>query len=58
MENNVVHVVIISGEWGEDASIHSVYSSESAAEKARQELESNLSEDTIVYVESHEVFDN
>lgn len=58
MENNVVHVVIISGEWGEDPSIHSVYSSEALAEKTRQEVESNLSGNTIVYVESHEVFDN
>lgn len=53
----MVYVVMISGEWGEDATIHSIYSSESLAEKAKQELESNLSEGMIVYVESHEVFD-
>lgn len=57
MENNVVYVVVISGEWGEDTGIHSVYSSETAAEKVRQEIESNLSEDMIVYVESHELND-
>jgi hypothetical protein len=57
VENNVVYVVIISGEWGEDTTIHAVYSSEAAAEKARQEIESNLSEDMIVYVESHELND-
>lgn len=57
MENNVVYVVIVSGEWGEDTSIHSVYSSELVAEKTKKELESNLSEGMIAYVESHEVFD-
>ena len=58
MENNLVHIVFISDEWGEDTTIHSIYSSETSAEKAKQELESNLSEGMIVYVESHEVFDN
>ena len=58
MESNVVHIVMISGEWGGDTSIHSVYSSEASADKAKKELESNLSEDMIVYVETHEVFDN
>lgn len=53
-----MYVVVISGEWGEETAIHSVYSSEDSAEKAKQELESNLSEDMIVYVESHEVFDS
>lgn len=58
MGNNVAYIVIISSEWGEDATIHSIFSSEASAEKARQELESNLSEDMIVYVESHEIFDS
>jgi hypothetical protein len=57
VENNVVYVVIISGEWGEDMGIHSIYSSEPTAEKVRQEIESNLSEDMIVYVEQHELND-
>ncbi len=57
MSTNVVYVVVISGEWGEDTTIHSVYSSEESAEKAKKELESNLSEDMIAYVESHELND-
>lgn len=57
MENNIVHVVIVSGEWGEDTAIHSIYSSKKSAEKVKQQLESNLSEDMIVYVESHELND-
>lgn len=57
MENNIVHVVIVSGEWGEDTAIHSIYSSKESAEKVKQQLESNLSEDMIVYVEPHELND-
>lgn len=57
METNIVYVVMVSGEWGEDTAIHSIYSSEQSAEKVKQELESNLSEDMIVYVESHELND-
>lgn len=49
---------MISSEWGEDISIHSIYSSEKLAEKAKKEIESNLSEDMIVYVETHEIFNN
>ena len=51
---NVVYVVIISDEMNEDASIHSVYSSEELAANTVQELESRLT-DMIVYYEQHEV---
>lgn len=57
IENNMVYVVIVSGEWGEDVSIHSIYSSEESAEKVKKQIESNLSEDMIVYVEPHEFND-
>jgi hypothetical protein len=57
VETNIVYVVMVSSEWGEDTALHSIYSSEQSAEKVKQELESNLSEDMIVYVESHELND-
>lgn len=55
MENNIVYIVLVSGEWGEDTSIHSVYLLEESANNVKQQLESNLSEGMIVYVEQHEL---
>ena len=58
MESNVVYVVIVSDENAENTQVHSVYSNKEAADNIQQQLESQLGEDMVVYVEQHEVFDS
>ncbi len=55
---NVAYIVIITDEESQTTSIHSVYSTQEAADDTAQALESSLGSDMVVYVEAHEIFDN
>lgn len=57
MGDNVVYVVLVSDEWEDSVRIQGIYKSRTTAEDDKKAIESNLTDDMIVYVEEHELHD-
>lgn len=58
MGSNIVYIVLITDDNLGHSEIHSVYSTQEAADDMKQQLESRLGEEMVVYVEQHEVLDS